>query len=590
MSSNITLSAATRQNLLSLQDTANLLATTQNRLSTGKKVNTALDNPVNFFTSQSLDSRSTALSTLLDGVSNGIQTIQAANQGITNIQKLTDQLKSTAQQALAASNSFTTKASSTTTALSGATASSLTGSAAKVTGSALTTSAVAAKTTAAADFAAVTGSAGQITINGNAIATDDGDDIDAVILKINAETATTDVSASKDGNKLVLTGKNDGANFTVGGTGDSASYGFTTTAVTVNGTQAGATPVGSDLATSLGFTANQDFTVNGSTVTVGAGMTLDQLAKAIGTATNGTVSASFASGQFSLTSKDGSTDIVLADGTGEVSKLGLTEATTTAGNALKGKTLGVQVGTGTIVNISFGAGGVTTLDQLNEQLEAASAQASIDSTGKLTITTTNEAGAESLSLTGTATGAGSVFTTTTAEAVLGGDGKSTRDKLVNDYNNLRTQIDQMARDASYNGVNLLNGDTLKVIFNETNTSSLSVKGTAMGADTLGISAVGTTDFQDANSINKVLSQLTSAKALLNSQAATYGSNLSVVQNRQDFTKGLINVLDTGSANLTNADMNAEAANSTALSTRNSLGISALSLANQAQQGVLQLLR
>ncbi len=104
MSSAITLSAATRQNLLSLQDTASLLSATQTRLSTGKKVNSALDSPVNFFTAQSLSSRSSDLSGLLDGISNGIQTIQAANQGITNVQKLVDSAKSTAQQALAVQN------------------------------------------------------------------------------------------------------------------------------------------------------------------------------------------------------------------------------------------------------------------------------------------------------------------------------------------------------------------------------------------------------------------------------------------------------------------------------------------------------
>ena len=74
--SNVTLSAATRQNLHSLQDTAKLAATNQNHLATGKRVATALDNPVNFFTAQGLSDRSTALSGLLDGISNGIQTIQ----------------------------------------------------------------------------------------------------------------------------------------------------------------------------------------------------------------------------------------------------------------------------------------------------------------------------------------------------------------------------------------------------------------------------------------------------------------------------------------------------------------------------------
>ena len=82
----------------------------------------------------------------------------------------------------------------------------------------------------------------------------------------------------------------------------------------------------------------------------------------------------------------------------------------------------------------------------------------------------------------------------------------------------------------------------------------------------------------------------SAATLLRSQASTFGSNLSVVQTRQTFNKSLINVLQTGSANLTDADLNEEAANSQALNTRQSLAISALSLANQAQQSVLQLLK
>lgn len=77
---------------------------------------------------------------------------------------------------------------------------------------------------------------------------------------------------------------------------------------------------------------------------------------------------------------------------------------------------------------------------------------------------------------------------------------------------------------------------------------------------------------------------------LKSLSSMLGSNLSVVQTRQDFTKQMVDVLDTGSANLLNADINAEAATSQALSTRQSLAISALSLANQANQGILQLLR
>src|ERR671939_2037088 len=100
MSSNIVLTASVRQNLLSLQSTADLLATTQSRLSTGKKVNTALDNPTNYFTAASLDARASDINNLLDGIGNGVQILQAANTGITSLQKLIDSAKSVANQAL----------------------------------------------------------------------------------------------------------------------------------------------------------------------------------------------------------------------------------------------------------------------------------------------------------------------------------------------------------------------------------------------------------------------------------------------------------------------------------------------------------
>ncbi len=99
-SSNIVLSASVRQNLLSLQSTADLLATTQSRLATGKKVNTALDNPTNYFTAASLDARASDINNLLDGIGNGVQILQAANTGITSLQKLIDSAKSVANQAL----------------------------------------------------------------------------------------------------------------------------------------------------------------------------------------------------------------------------------------------------------------------------------------------------------------------------------------------------------------------------------------------------------------------------------------------------------------------------------------------------------
>src|SRR6202045_4404497 len=109
--SGIVLSAAVRQNLLSLQDTASLLSTTQNRLASGKKVNSALDNPTNFFTAQGLDNRASDISNLLDAVGNGVQILQAANTGITSLQKLVDSAKSVATQALQTTVGYSPKSS-----------------------------------------------------------------------------------------------------------------------------------------------------------------------------------------------------------------------------------------------------------------------------------------------------------------------------------------------------------------------------------------------------------------------------------------------------------------------------------------------
>src|SRR5262244_1571347 len=99
MASNITLSAGVRQNLLALQNTANLLSTTQNRLATGKKVNSALDNPTNFFTSSALSARASDLSGILDAMANGINTLQAANNGLTSITKTVESMQATINQA-----------------------------------------------------------------------------------------------------------------------------------------------------------------------------------------------------------------------------------------------------------------------------------------------------------------------------------------------------------------------------------------------------------------------------------------------------------------------------------------------------------
>src|SRR4249920_3394530 len=97
--SDIVLSAGVRSNLLQLQQTSDLITQTQTRLATGKRVNSALDNAINFFTAQGLDNRANDLNGLLDSMSNAINTIQAANNGITAITKLVQSAQALTSQA-----------------------------------------------------------------------------------------------------------------------------------------------------------------------------------------------------------------------------------------------------------------------------------------------------------------------------------------------------------------------------------------------------------------------------------------------------------------------------------------------------------
>ncbi|MBX3507809.1 MAG: hypothetical protein KF714_03420, partial [Parvibaculum sp.] len=168
-----------------------------------------------------------------------------------------------------------------------------------------------------------------------------------------------------------------------------------------------------------------------------------------------------------------------------------------------------------------------------------------------------------------------------------------RDKYERDFNNLREQIEQLARDASYKGVNLLKGDLLSVFFNPDQTSQLDIQGVNLTPE--GLLNIGTVanesgnhGFQADADIRTFIDTLNAATNVLRQQASTFGANLGVVQIRQDFSASLVNTLQGGASQLTVADTNEEGAKMLALQTRQQLGTTALSLANQAEQGVLRL--
>jgi flagellin-like hook-associated protein FlgL len=540
--SGIVLSASVRQNLLSLQSTASLLATTQNDLATGNKVNSALDNPTEYFTAQGLNNRASDISNLLDSINNGVQVLQAANTGITALQGLISSAQSIANQVLQAPTGYSTKSSVTAAAITGANANNLLGPSS-------------ANTTAA----------GTVIKNDNTTAA-------------NITAATQLVGTASGTSDDLATAITDGSTLTVDGKTITFSTGTTSTSTDANG----------NVTIGIG---------TGSTATVQTVLSaIDNITGATGTNASKVTAGS-------ITLGTGTTQNLVLAGTGNaLTALGLTAGTTDlTPPALSGKTLTITAtnSSTTATNITFGTGSgqVSTLNQLNAALAANDLQASIDTTGAITITTTNNAASETVgSLGGTSVGtlgSGVIFATGAAGVapVADPNSQATRASLVAQYNQVLQQINTTAQDSSFNGINLLNGDTLNLTFDETGASKLSITGVTFNTTGLGLSTLSVgTDFLDSNSANSVLTSLTQANTTLRTEASALGSNLSVVQLRQDFNKNLINVLQTGASNLTLADPNEEAANSQALSTRQSIAVSALALANQSQQSVLQLLR
>jgi flagellin len=165
---------------------------------------------------------------------------------------------------------------------------------------------------------------------------------------------------------------------------------------------------------------------------------------------------------------------------------------------------------------------------------------------------------------------------------------SERASLATQFDATRAQIDTLAADAGFNGKNLINGDDLKVVFNEAGTSSLTITGvTDTTAGALAIPGAVGSWAADAN-IQISLDAATAALSTLRTQSKAFGSSLSTVQARQDFTKSMVNKLTTGADNLTLADSNEEGANLLALQTRQQLSTTALSLAVQSDRNVLRL--
>jgi flagellin-like hook-associated protein FlgL len=163
-----------------------------------------------------------------------------------------------------------------------------------------------------------------------------------------------------------------------------------------------------------------------------------------------------------------------------------------------------------------------------------------------------------------------------------------RTNLQAQYNAIVAQLDTLARDTSYNGIDLIDGGDLNVALNEKGDNSLTVAGVTLDSAGLGLSALAGSEFQSNAAVGSVLDSLNAALSILSKQAQQFGSSLDTVQVRQDFTNAMINTLQSGADSLTLADLNQEGADLLALQMNQQLSTTVLSLSSRADQVVLRL--
>lgn len=593
----ISLTAGMRSNLLSLQGTVDLLNRTQSRLSSGKKVNSAIDNPVSFFASQSLTSRASKIDSLKDAMGQAVQTITAADKGITAITSMIEQAKGIAQQALSApaSTGFDTETVTMNTVALG---DSIT-----IEGTALTAGPTAVVTsTSYDDFtmtltgvdAGDTVSVGGVTFTGTAGST--------TTVYDSVDVELTNIAA---GDEIIVGGVTYTASTGAGGTdfdvSGGAAAGATSLAARIAahqggayGAMAGGTVVNITAGTSplAAGTVTENAVDPAVTVTENtheAANALDATEFLIGTdnatATNlrGAVAAYFGGG---LNAAVLNNVVTITAGT-----MDLSATTVQAGTA--DPATEIVIVSNTTVTTAAGALGADEFAVSGDNVIDAQALANLIN-NNATITgagyaATASNGVLSLSKTGADITAANVTVSdpaTMVEATVEADSELLN--LQNQYNELRNQISAVANDSGYKGKNLLSADAnLNTLVVQFEGNTLTVQGEDMTTTGLGMTQAAWTA-GGTTAISADLTRLDAALDKLAQNSSNLSGNLSVITVRQDFSTQMINTLTEGSDKLTLADANQEGANMLMLQTRQSLSTTALSLSAQAAQSVLRL--
>ena len=498
MPSDITLSSAVRQNLLTLQSTADMMSGVQNKLATGLKVNSALDNPNSFFTASGLSSRANDLGTLLDDMGQSLQTIKAADKGITTITDLVETAKAKANQALQTQNQYERK-------------------------------------TFAKQYndllEQIEDVAKDSSYKGKNLLAGDGNDLTTIFNEDSTSKQTinaVDYTDSSLSNGLNLTdlaeGQGGATSFQLEG-GNASLALAEAGGQTLNSSSLLSSAAG--LSTTMTLTLNQGSAttsiISGSTLAITAGTTVQDLIDTVNGIAGVRAEFDESNGSFKIISND---DINLQSAASTTAQLIEVEATalTTLSSTL------VSAG-------SYKAEDVLTLEDGN----------------------------------GYELGSLEIEADTTVEEL--------RDFL-DDFNGVSAEFNTTTGKIS------LESET-DLALKSTNTN-FNADAYTTDTDGVTIAALSDSGFATDRDINKVIDRLNNSLSNLRSQASEFGTNLSTVEIRQDFTKSLINTLVEGAGLLTLADTNEEGANLLALQTRQQLASTSLSFASQADQTVLSL--
>ena len=602
-----------RNNLLSLQQTARLQDMTQNRLATGLKVNSAIDNPSSYYTAQSLNNRAEDLNILLDAMSQGIQTLKAVNESIEAGTKFLEQAKSVASSALETAQPIVAEVS---------------------TEAELLTAVNSGKKGLIVLMSDIT-----MSTNQNIILGDGQSLVGARYLDKNAaQTKLTFNFNTEPMSGIIITGTSLVSDLKLELTGNSGHLSSDPTKGVIS-LQAGSQnsilknldisyqiPYGNDYQRYPGIIADGktvSFTLAGKVNIIEQGDVNPTDTPEVNVYTRGIVGGE----------KDNKALITLAENSslniktnGKYSHgMAYVDLKTSAGSVINIVTNGynsqafafsdVNLNDNTQLNFNGVATGALLEDSnirlnspqnlINANINGTTAffpvssitavtgsqmvingkvyQTQTDITTPVNFTLGVIPPAELVEVPGATVPPLPDIDDEMAKPA----NEQTQDNksAMNQFNQILTQYNMLINDSWYKGVNLLKSQDLKVVFNESRTSDLDIKGVDATTSGLGLE---TADWSSAAGVQESLDQIDSAINQLRLYASEFGNYYQVVTTRENFTNSLINVLTEGADQLTLADMNQESANMLALQTRQQLAVNSLSLASQASQSVLRL--